>query len=167
MVDDGRLLRRDQRVVDRAMRCGDDAYLVGRGGDARGPGEGFKAGALWIELAAEPAPARHRQQCLELHLVGELGEGLGVRPGNFQPPLDVGHEAAIVEIALEGPELELAVVEGRIGQAPVLAHGDGAWHSAPPYYPRLARRLAPACRRRNARRRNFRQIKRLVRARSS
>jgi len=119
MIDDGALLAGDDRVIDRAMRGGDDAGIGGRGGDSRCPGVGFEPGSRRIELVAEAAPARHRHGRFEFHRVGELGQRKRVRPGDFQTPFDVRHQAAVIEIGLESSELEFAAIENRIGRMPI------------------------------------------------
>src|ERR1700684_2989234 len=46
VIDDGRLLGGNDRVVERDMRGGDHAGMPRRAGDARGPGKSLKAWAL-------------------------------------------------------------------------------------------------------------------------
>src|SRR5580704_13838765 len=48
VIDHGRLLGGNDRMVERDMRGRDYARVFGRAGDARGPGEGLEARALWI-----------------------------------------------------------------------------------------------------------------------
>ena len=119
VIDDGRLLGGDDRMIERDMRGRDHAGIFGGAGDAGGPGEGLEARPLRIGGAAKAAPARHRHQRLEVHLVGELRQRHGVRPGQFQPAVEIRHHAAGIEIGLERAELELAAAERRIGVAPV------------------------------------------------
>src|SRR5207237_3252863 len=81
------------------------------------------ARALWIGRATEAAPARHGHQRFEFHLVGELSQRHRVRPGDFQPAIEVRHHAAGVEIGLERAELELARTERWVDLAPVYLMG--------------------------------------------
>ncbi len=119
VIDDGGLLRRDDRMIERDMRGRDHAGVLRRAGNAGGPGESLEARALWIGSAAKTAPARHRHQCLEIHRVGELRQRHGVRPGDVEPPVEVRHHAAGIEIGLKGAELQLAAAQSGIGVAPV------------------------------------------------
>ena len=119
MVDHGRLLGGDDRMVERDMRGGEHARLAGRGRHAGRPGIGLEARSLRIGGAAEAVPARDRHDRLELHLLGEPGERDRVGPGDVEPAVEVRHHAAAVEVGLERAELELAGAEGRIGLAPI------------------------------------------------
>ena len=119
MIDHGRLLGGDDRMIERDMRGRDHAGIFGRAGNAGRPGEGLEARPLRIGRAAKAAPARHRHQRLEFHVVGELGQRHGIRPGDFEPAVEVRHHAAGIEIGLKRAELELAAAQRRIDLAAV------------------------------------------------
>jgi len=88
-------------------------------------------------ISASIPPKEEHTNCslpvIEIHLVGELGQRHRARPAYLQSSLDVGHQAAIVEIALEGPELELAVVEHGIAGVPIGTHPGFLRHCSPPW----------------------------------
>ena len=79
---------------------------------------GSKPAPLKLVIAAEALPAADRHQRLELHLVGQPRERQRARPVGLQSAVDRGDRAAVAQIAGEGAELELAVIEERIGFAP-------------------------------------------------
>ena len=125
VVDDGRLLGGDDRVVQRDMRGGHHARRSRRAGNAGRPGIGLKARTLRIGRAAKAAPARHRHQGLEIHLVGQLRQGHGIGPRNLEPAVEVRHDATGVEIGLKRAEFELTGPERRVGGVPVTLVGLG------------------------------------------
>ena len=94
VVDDRRLLGGNDRMIERNVRCRNDAGVLCRRGDAGGPGEGLETRPLRIGLAAEAAPARHRHQRLEIHVVGKLRQRDGVRPGDVEAAVEIRHHAA-------------------------------------------------------------------------
>ena len=112
------------------MPCGSPAPgRPAEGEGASGVALGVLRGLLLLRLAlllgpaGTPAlrgrptqPVDDRHQRLELHLIAHACQGERIRPGRLQHPLDAGDGAAAAEIGAEGAELELAIVEQRIGR---------------------------------------------------
>ena len=117
VIDRGRLLRRHHRMDGRHVRGGEDAGIMRRGADRRGPGKALEARAVEIGDPAESVPAADRHQRLELHRLGDFRQFQRVRPVDLEHAVDGRNGAAAVEIGAEGAELELPVVEDRIGAA--------------------------------------------------
>ena len=78
-----------------------------------------KPGPCGSVAPPKSAPARHRHQRLEVHGVGELRQGHGIRPGQLQPAVEIRHHAAGIEIGLKRAEFELAAAQRRIERAAV------------------------------------------------
>jgi hypothetical protein len=116
MIDGRGLLGGHDGMDGRHMRGGKDARIPGRSADRRRPRKRFEALPVEVGHAAESFPTADRHQRLELHLIAHACQRERIRPGRLQHPLDAGDGAAAAEIGAEGAELELAMVEQRIGR---------------------------------------------------
>ena len=94
--------------------------------------EALEARTVEIGHAAEAVPAADRNQRFEFHGFRRLGQFQGIRPIDLEHPIDGRDGAAAVEIGAESAELELAVVEDRIGPAAVLPRAYNCIHGIPP-----------------------------------
>ena len=119
VVDHRGLLGGKDRMIERDMRSSENAGRGCGGGNAGGPGVGFEARSLRIGGAAEAMPAGDRHQRFEFHLLGEPGERDRIAPGDVEAAVEIRHHAAAVEVGLEGPELQPAAAQRRIGLVPV------------------------------------------------
>ena len=117
VIDHGRLLGGHDRMDGRNVRGGEHGRIFGRGRHSGCPAEAFESGAIEIGLAAEALPAPDRHQRFEFHLVRYLREPQRVGPGDLQGSRHGGDGATAAQIGAERTELQLAVVEQRIGGA--------------------------------------------------
>jgi hypothetical protein len=107
VVDGGALLGGHDRMDGRHVRGGEDGGIGRRSADASRPGEAFEAGAIEVGDPAEAPPAPDRHQCLEPHLLGELGERERGGPADPQRAFDGGDRRPVVEVGTEVPSLSL------------------------------------------------------------
>ena len=117
VIDHGRLLRREHRVVHGYMRGGKHCGIFGHRADTGGPRKALEPRAVEVGDPAEALPASDRHQRLELHRVGNLGKPHCVRPRDLKRLGNCADRAAAVQIGAESPELELTIIEQWIGRA--------------------------------------------------
>ena len=106
VIDRRQRLGRIERMHQRHMHGHEQADPLGRGGEARRPGEGLERPFAHLVLAAETVPARDRQEEFQPGAVGDLRGGEIVLPAGLPALRHVGDGQPAIGIGREDAELQ-------------------------------------------------------------